>query len=157
MKGSHQIKKTIIVVLFFLLGVFLVQSIFLYVQSTKHIHTIQIPAIAEVGLDWGYRPLNYTDTSILNFSRVLMDQTHIRYMNIANTFEEPVKVIISSDGRISDIMYVGSNNFVLDVNETKKVNISVRAPLINPSVEKDVLEKGGVYDGSVYVSYYRAS
>ena len=68
------------------------------------------------------------DTDALHFGRVKTPGGADRAIIISNTYEKPVKVLISTRGEIRDWVFINESRFILNPDEVRNVTFSLNVP-----------------------------
>lgn len=89
------------------------------------------------------------DNDKLWFGIVPPGSEGVRHIDLSNNYDYPVKVKVSSHGELRPWIFVSENNFVLEPNETKSIDVIANVP---SDLEKDY----SVYEGKLKVAFYPA-
>ena len=151
-KRTITLKRIIIILLFFILGVLLVLTINIY--KTKHdlIHEKEMPITLTVDYFWGYIPFEFNNTNIVDFSRLVPGQIYTKQIEVQNPFDYTVEAVLRSKGTTRQFLYINENYVKIPPNKVK--NLSITA-IIPPFSYKDIEEKTGDYNGTLYISLYK--
>lgn len=130
-----------------LVGLFIIiilLSIFLYANLLEKISIIdsdELEAKVIVGDNYGFD----VNGTALTFGMISAGKsTSTREILLENHYDVPVKVEIYVDGDISEFMIISENDFILNVDESKKLGFSVSVPYSTPN---------GNYSGIVKILY----
>lgn len=124
-----------ILILVILLGIFLI--FFKIDKYRQEFYSSFIASDNSIGFD-----LNNT---AITFGIVKIGGSSTRNIVLENTFDRDVRIIINSEGEISNYLSISENDFKLAPKETKNISFYVNVPL-NTTLKK--------YEGKIIISRY---
>ena len=124
------------------------------VYQTKHnlVHVKEMHMRVKVDYFWGYIPYEFYETNMVDFFRLVPGQIYTRQIEVQNPFDHTVEAVLRSEGPIRQFLYISENYIKIPPKQTKNLSITATIP---PFDYKDVEEKTGDYNGTLYISLYK--
>jgi hypothetical protein len=146
------LKRTIIILLFFILGITITLAIYSIKEKHNLVHIEEMPMHLTIDYMWGYIPFEFQDKTVVNFSKLIPGQTFSRMIEVYNPFNFSVNAVIKSKGPIRQFLFIDENYLEIPANQIKNMTISARVPDIK---KNEIEKKTGEFKGTLYISLYK--